>query len=291
MPYLPSGFGDVKTETLGALTAGSTGTGFSSNSNLNQKGAWVNFGSPTFDYEWVSIGVGASSAGADYVFDLGVWSGSVTDSFVIAGDLRLSAVKGAGDLFLAYTLPIRIPKGEVGVSGISMRCASSASVATLRAVVTGSSATPLGGPSFSRIVPFYTPATSRGVTIDPGATANTKGAWTTVGTVGITSTLSSIDALIVGIGPNVDVTRTGSATGLLDIGISGSWGERVEIPNLLWGFSTTSDTPFPSVYGPFPATFNNNGTVGTFTVSARAQSSNTTAGDRTLDLGVWACIR
>lgn len=289
MPYLPSSFGHAETESLGVVAATSTGTLITASATANAKGAWVSLGSPAFDYEWINIGIGASSAAADYVFDLGIWSGTATASFAIASDLRISALKGAADLFLSYTLPIRIPKGQAGVSGISMRCASPTASATLRAIVTGSSSSPLGGPSFSRIRSLYTPANSRGIAIDPGATANTKGAWTTVGSN--LSTLGSIDALIVGIGPNADVTRTGSATGLLDIGLSGTWGQRVEIPNLLWGFTTTSDTPFPSVYGPFPVTFNNNGTADLYDVVARAQSTNTTAGDRTLDLGVWACIR
>lgn len=274
MPYAAASFGDGDAETLGAVTATSTGTLITAGA-INAKGTWTALGTPTFPYEFFTVSVGASSAAADYVFDIGINDGS-GNVFVVAADLRISGLKGAADLFLSYPIPVRLPTSQ-----IMCRCASSTASATLRVLLTGTSAGLLGGGSYSRLVALYTPATSRGVTIDTGATANTKSAWVQM----TASTPHAIDAVMLGIGPNADVSRTAATTGLLDIGIGTAGAEYVMIPDQLWGFTTTSDTPFPNVLGPYPL-----GIPDATRLAARAQSNNTTAGDRTLDLAIWGLV-
>lgn len=273
MPYAAANFEDCTVETLGAVTGTSTGTLLTASATANAKGAWTTVGAAGFPYETIHVFVGASSAAADYVIDIGISNG--TGSFAIAEDLRLSALKGAGDLFLAYTLPIRIPEATV-----TARIASSTASATLRITITGSSSSPLSAGSFSKCEALYGVATSRGVTIDPGATANTKGAWVQIN--GGLASYETLDALIIGIGPNNDIARTTASTGLLDIGFGTTGNQYVAIGNILWGFTTTSDTPFPNVIGPIPVSV----PTGT-AIWARTQSTNNSAGDRTIDLGLW----
>lgn len=277
MPYAAASFGDCRTQTLGAVTGTSTGTLVTANATANTKGNWASLGQAARAYEMFHVGVGASSAAADYVFDVGL-SGDGTNFYAIAENLRLGALKGAADLFLSYSIPVRIPDGFF----VGMRCAASTGSATLRGIITAATSTPLGAGGFAECKAYYTSATSRGTTIDAGATANTKPAWTSVGTVAANET---IDAIMIGIGPNADVTRTAATTGLLDIGAGSAGAQYVVLENILWGFTTTSDTPYPSVIGPFPVSI-----PASTTIWARMQSTNTSAGDRTIDLAIWGLI-
>lgn len=277
MTYAAANFGDGRAQTLGAVTGTSTGTLVTASATVNTKGAWVSLGTPSFPFDSLSVFLGGSSAAADYVVDLGIDDGA-GNVFAVAEDLRLGALKGAADLFLNYQLPLRLPNGVP----VSARCACSTASGTLRALVVGTSAGPLSAGGFSRCIALYTPATSRGVTIDSGATANTKPAtWTQTQA----ATSHEVDAIMIGIGPNADVTRTTATTGLLDIGVGASGSEFALASNLLWGFTTTSDTPFPNVVGPLPL-----GIPAGSRVSARMQSTNATAGDRTVDLAVWGFV-
>ena len=277
MPYAAASFGDCRTQTIGAVTGTSTGTLVTASATANAKGNWASLGQAARSFDLFHVGVGASSAAADYVFDVGV-SGDGTNFYAIAENLRLGALKGAADLFLSYTIPVRIPDGFF----VGMRCAASTGGATLRGIVTGATSSPLGAGGFSECKAYYTPATSRGTTIDSGATANTKPAWVSVGTVAANET---IDAIMIGIGPNADVTRTAATTGLLDIGLGTAGNQYAVIENILWGFTTTSDTPYPSVIGPLPVSVPTGASIW-----ARTQSTNTSAGDRTIDLAIWGLI-
>lgn len=276
MPYAAASFGDGASETLGAVTGTSTGTLVTSSATINAKGAWATIGTSTFAYEQIIIQVGASGSAADYVFDIGIDDGA-GNAFVLAADLRISARKGAGDMFLSYALPLKIAAGAI----VEARSAATTASATLRMTIVGCTASPLSGGSYSSMVALYTQAASRGVTIDTGATANTKSAWTELQA----STAHNVDAIMIGIGPNADVNRTAVTTGLLDVGIGTSGAEFALASDLLWGFTTTSDTPYPNVIGPISIGI----TAGTRVVG-RAQSTNTAAGDRTLDLAVWGFV-
>lgn len=277
MPYAAASFSDCTTQTLGAVTTTSTGTLVTASATVNAKGDWTSLGQAERSYDLFHVGVGASSAAADYVFDVGL-SGDGVNWFAIAEDLRLGARKGAADLFLSYTIPVRIPDGFF----VGMRCAASTGGSSLRSIITAATSTPLSAGSFAKCKALYTPATSRGTTIDAGPTANTKPGWTSLGTIGSDET---IDAIMIGIGPNADVTRTGSATGLLDIGVGAAGAQYAVIENILWGFTTTSDTPYPSVIGPLPVSIPTG-----VDIWARMQSTNNAAGDRTIDLAIWGLI-
>ena len=276
MPYAAASFGDGASQTLGAVTGTSTGTLVTASATTNAKGAWATIGTTTYAYDRIIVQVGAAGSAADYVFDIGIDDGA-GNSYVLAENLRLSGLKGAGDLFLSYSLPLKIAAGAI----VEARAAATVASATMRITIIGCSASPLSGGSYSYMVALYTPATSRGVTIDTGATLNTKSAWTQLQA----STAHNVDALMLGIGPNADVTRTAVTTGLLDIGIGSSGAEFALASNMLWGFTTTSDTPFPNVIGVIPM-----GIAAGTRVVARAQSNNVTAGDRTLDLAAWGFV-
>lgn len=278
MPYAAASFGDCRTQTLGAVTGTSTGTLVTASATANAKGNWASLGQAARSYDLFHVGVGASSAAADYVFDIGLSADGSTGWFAIAENLRLGALKGAADLFLSYAIPVRIPDGFF----VGMRCAASTGSSTLRGIVTAATSTPLGAGGFAECKAYYTAATSRGTTIDAGATANTKPAWTSVGTVGTNET---IDAIMIGIGPNADVTRTAATTGLLDIGVGAAGAQYAVLENILWGFTTTSDTPYPSVIGPLPVSIPTG-----VDIWARMQSTNNSAGDRTIDLAIWGLI-
>lgn len=278
MPYAAASFGDCMTQTLGAVVASSTGTQITSNATANTKGNWTSLGQASRAYEFIHASIGAAGATADFVFDVGLSANGSTGWYSIAENLRLSSLKAANDLFLAYSIPIRVPDGFF----VGVRSASSVGGQNFRSLVTLATSTPLSAGTFSECKALYIPGTSRGITIDPGATANTKGAWTNITTIAADET---IDAIMLGIGPNNDVARTANGQGLLDIGVGTTGNQYVVIENILWGFSTTTDFPFPNVIGPFPVSI----PPGT-DIWARAQSTNNAAGDRTIDLAIWGLI-
>ncbi len=122
-------------------------------------------------------------------------------------------------------------------------------------------------------------ATTKGTTIDPGGTVDTKGAWVEI-TSGLTHPIKALTPLI---GPNADFTRSAAREDfLVDVGAGSSGNEQVIIPDLKLSAYTTNDTLLPHYHGWFNIMLD----AGT-RIAMRAQSNNNTVGERELDAVIY----
>lgn len=268
MSIAAAGFQHGRSETLGVNTGTSAGTTVTAGT-VNAKGSWASLGQTTFNWQWINLYM-AQTAASDKIIDIGVSSDNST-WYAIASDLRLAGRKSA-DIIQSLALPLQVKAGNY----VAVRVAASTASHVVNAAITGSSIGMMGGTGYSRSIPLYTAATSRGVAIDPGGTANTKSAWTEL----VASTSTGVDSIYVMIGQNADTTRTSNAEALLDIGVGAASSEFAMIPNIYMRWTTTLDGPQINI-GPMPCYIPAGSRV-----SARAQCTDTSAGDRTLDVAV-----
>ncbi len=233
------------------------------------KGAWaVRDPAIKFDVKYMQVHFLTGSTLAEYLMDIGV--GATGSEQVIISDIYFGPTYNTIRTSGVYLFPVCIPKG----SQISARVQASTKDSTVNFQLM------LIGAGFSNIscskVDTYGADTSDsgGTSIDPGASANTKGAW-----VEITSgCLRPILGLSIAIGNQLNTARTTGAW-LLDIGVGAAGSETVIIPDLGLIASGTSDRVSPYVFPFIPLSI----PVGT-RISARAQSTITDATDRTFDI-------
>lgn len=271
-PHAPNS----RTENQGKTAATSRGTTITAGGSADTKGTWVNLGAATsFAYETIMVCMTRPNA-SDIVIDIGISDGS--NRWVLAADLRFAALRVVSEPTCQIVVPVHVPSG----AQLSARCASSVGGAACDVLVIGSSSGLGGAPGFSRCVALFTFSTARGVAIDPGAAANTKGAWAQI----TASCPNDIGAMFGLIGHNGDVARAAAAAMLLDIGIGAAASEFVLYPNASLKWSTVTDGPtncprIPVFACNVPATTR---------IAARAQCSITTAGDRTVDLALYGLV-
>lgn len=243
----------------------------------NTKGTWVTNAAykPTFSWNLLKI-MAYNRSAADHVFDIGVDDGS-GNVYVICPDLRCPGLRTARMGMVQYLLPLHVPKDKQ----IAFRCAGSTGSLAIALTIGGHSNGIGGAQGFSRMVSLYTPASSRGVAVDPGATAHTKGAWAQL----TSSSSDRIVGLMFAVGHNGDIGRAANARGVIDIGIGAAASERVLIADSLVIAETAIDSWYPIIHGPFPCDV----PAGT-RFAARFQNEINTASDRLCDIAAWGFV-
>jgi hypothetical protein len=253
------------------------------NGNANVKAAWVNLGAATsFAYEAITVCYTSRTglaAAENQLVDIGVSDG--TNRWILCADLYSASQK----LIHAHGFILYIPVHVPADAQLSARMSGSVggTINPVGEVTVIGYASGLGGaPGFSRCVALFTPASSRGVAVDPGATANTKGAWAQM----TASCPEDIGAMFGMIGYNNDVSRAAAARALIDIGIGAASSEFVLRPNALVCWSTVKDGPANCPGIPLFAC----NVPKTTRIAARAACSLNTAGDRTVDLALYGLV-
>jgi hypothetical protein len=259
-------------ESLGAVTASTTGTTITAGSSA-AKGSWVSLGTTTFEWNWLRAYVFTMSSGQDYTFDIHFSNASTAKPFLIE-DLHIRS-NAVSLLAFSVVVPVRVPAGAT----LYARSASTGNAATFRLILIGESYGPRGVKGFTRCAALFTPSTTRGVTVDAGAVAHTKGSWTSIS--------SGIDAHIGGLiamfGTAGDAARV-TAQFLVDID-TGTGSSSPLIPNMAAETESSVDLPIPPAHGPFFVNIApNTAFVG------RCQASTTTAGDRTVDICLYGLV-
>lgn len=258
-------------DTYGELSASSTGTSLTV-SATNTKGGWVELSAATaFAAEAVLVTIGGSVAGSpSQLIDIGI--GAAASERVVIPDLLLS--NRLGHPMSVGPIPIRIPSG----SRLVARCQSTSTANIPKVTVTIMSANLSGLSGFSRMTAYgITTADSGGTSVDPGGTANTKGAYSEL----TSSTTHPISVLFIAIAAQANAALTDAAW-LCDFSMGAAGSERIILPDQWVGTQTASDVITPSFVGPIPVSI----PAGT-RLAARSQCSIIDAADRLYDVAFY----
>lgn len=225
----------------GANTALSRGTSITASATANTKGAYTQLiASTTYPSHQIIVMFDDCSAGIDYLVDIAV--GAAASEQVMIPDLYVGGGTGSIVYGAYYVFNILVDDGV----RISARCQAS----TLSSVVRCSLLLVHGdeqmAPPYSIITAYgINAATSGGVSVDPGAVANTKGAYSQI----VASTSDEIDELYLAFGNQKNTTRS-SQSWLADLAIGGAGSEQIIIPNIALNCSTSPDIVAPQTFGP-----------------------------------------
>jgi len=265
-------------ENGNAQAAASRGGTITANATANTKAATWNqlIAATSFDTVGVMIMFDDCTANIDYLVDIAV-GGSGAEIVIIDNILVSAGATGSLTYGGHYYFPLRIPKG----TRVSARCQSGATgsnVVRICALFIGGNM--MASAARGKVTTYgANTTTSGGVSIDPGATANTKPAFPATQIVAAT-TYAMVEMLIV-LGNQRNLARS-SASWLLDICIGASGSEQILFPNIALNSSTSPDTLIPLVIGPLPVDI----PAGT-RLSARAQCTDNVVGTRTFDLVIY----
>lgn len=256
-------------ENAGAATATSRGTAVTANAAANTKGNYAQLIAATsFEADGILIMLDDCAAGVDYLLDIAV--GAAALEVVLLSNLIVTG--GTGSIVYGghYYFPVKIPKG----TRLSARCQASTGSSVVRVSALLFSQGVMPGETMN-IIRSYGPDTtdSGGVSVDPGATINTKGAYSQI----TASTSLSAKFLTLAIGNQLNTVRS-SQSWLVDIAVGGVGSEQVIVPNLIFNCSTSPDIVVPQVYNMIPVSI----PVGS-RLSVRAQSDGNDATDRLFD--------
>ncbi len=245
--------------------------------NANVKGAWTTLLDPTPDGGGFGIWLTLFnlSTSRDYYFDIGIAPTGTTNYVTIWPDLALGMGTGVGQVFSAF-IPIFWPGGK----RIGIRSQASTGTAGANAQAQLMQGDFIAGDALRRATAYgLVTATTRGTTLDSGATAHTKpSSWTQL----IASSTNPMKLFMVGI--TKFFARTTNVSFLLDIAIGAAASEQTILRNLPFWFHGSSDQPDMGsmLAGPFlcdvPAGKR---------LSARVQSSSAVAADRVADVVLY----
>lgn len=268
MPQFPSEIGSNRYESAGEDGTISAGTVIVSDASAHTKGNWTeliassSFRSYAFILNW------CSNDTEDYLIDIGV--GANPNETPIVENI-LSNIQKLEVSAMTHTIPVMIPEGSRITA--RMQDTTGAKDGWVNLQLIGSPF--LAGPALGRATTYgANTADTGGVEVDPGATLNTKGAWSEIAA----STTNPIKALSVFIGSKNNAAL-GAARFLIDIGVGANPNEKVIIPNLAMHTNITSDIFIPMDFGPYPVNIPEGSRL-----VARAQCSINSSTDRLFDV-------
>ena len=263
--------GAQRVEAIGEDTAISGGTQVVASATVHTKGAWAQLvASSLFAADGIAILVPVfGTLVGRALMDIGV--GAASSEQVVIPNIYFEGVTTQRGSH--YSFPIRIPAGS-RVSARAQSSAVSSALFTVAHLFQGGWRSPRG---LSRVIDYGTnTGDTGGVQVDPGATINTKGAWSEI----ISSTTARIKHLTISVGGQGNAVRTGTHH-LTDIGIGAAGSEQVLIPDIYFWQEDVSDS-FNMGSRSFPCDI----PEGT-RIAARGQCGINDATDRLFDLMVY----
>lgn len=199
---------------------------------LNTKGAWsevIAAADVVEDVCLLKISIdNASTLATQYLIDIG--KGGAGSEIVIVANIPFASATQFNVGQWSILIPVSLPKG----TRVAARCQSNAAGAeTVRVQVHA-----IGGQLNSAVNTTYgsDTSTSAATTIDPGASASTKGAWTEL-TASSTDTIAWLTVVLSGLGNDARTTATYN----LDIGTGGAGSETVVLADLHFKTDTAAD--------------------------------------------------
>lgn len=259
-------------------TSTTDGITVTSSASVDTDGTWQTNSAykPTFSWNILTLYVWNANVDS-FIMDIGVDDGA-GNVYVLCPDLRVPGLRIARSGMSVYHLPLHVPQGRQ----LAFRCASAAGSNGVRVVCGGSSNGIYGAQGFSRMVALFSPvAGSKGVSVDPGASANTKGAWSQM----TASSSDRVVGLMLATGDDGDVARAANQNMALDVGIGAGGSERVLIPNIVFVAETNADQWRPAQTGVYPCDV----PAGT-RFAVRGACSVSTASDRLIDVSLYGFV-
>lgn len=266
----------VAFETLGAVTASSDTTGIAA--SANSETAWTELSASTANAAkvlYVNVHKDGIANTASILIDVGV--GSAGSEVVTVPDLFLepgpTGSQTWGTFFGPYTVDIATS------SRIAARIEGSNNADDIQIqVIIGSESVPQITSPSTTSYGTTTGSSPKGTQVDPGASANTKGAWSEL----TTSFSSTGEHVWFHIGNNQNSVMT-DCSWLIDIGTGSDGSEVAVIENIHVMCEQNGDTLGPRMVGPFPANV-----FQSQRVAARAQCSITDSTDRLINMTATA---
>lgn len=262
-------------ETCGTVAASSRGTSVTSGA-ANTKGAYAQLiASSAFDADALLViaaheAVGFLGITVSALLDIAI--GAAASEQVVIPDVLLSLNQWCGRSGSPFLVPCKIPAGSRIAARLASSDASTPFNVTVCAINYGLFAMPGG-----KIVSYGTAsATSRGTSLDPGATANTKGAYSQL----VASTNEDLSGIIICVGSQ-NLDKTTSCEALLDIAIGAAASEIILIADLPLGVDTNAQQYMPLVFPFIPCKI----PAGT-RIAARCQNTTNTAAHRSFDVSI-----
>lgn len=266
----PNGIGDFRAPSAVAST--SSGTVVTTGGSAHTKGSWTQItASSAVDADAVIVMIRGAS-GADTLTDIAV--GASGSEVVVCSNLY----EGAGSIpafahGATYVIPLQIPAGT-RISARSQGHVSSQGLKVDLYLMKGGVAFPS---ACGRLTPYgANTADSGGVQIDPGTTANTKGAYSEI----TSSTSNPIKALIAAFPLVGDGTRS-DCDWMVDIAVGAAGSEVPLISNFHLMCAATGNSHYPQASPTIPVAIPS-GTR----IAVRAQCSITTS-DRLFDAIIY----
>ena len=269
-PFL-GGFTELLTTSQGGS---SLGANFTCGAN-DAKASWTELNaSLTRDYAGFVLQIGdMGTANQTYLIDIAIGGAGSEKILVENVYVDASGTFYAGDNF---DFPIVLPKGaRLAIRGQT----SNGSNVTVRAQIHGITAAWPDMPGFSKMETIGADtANSKGTSVDPGATANTEGAWTQI----IASTTDDIAGLMLNLGSDGTIV---SGRLLIDIAIGASLSEQIVVEDYTFAQSAGAERTFRNVAF-FPIEI----PAGT-RIAIRAQSDTNTTPGREFDVVLHGLVR
>lgn len=232
------------------------------------KGSWVELTASSDELTGFIVTAAPNTNGGSTSFMIDIGVGGAGSEVVIVENLYLNSSQAAEEQEGEWVIPIQIAAGE----RIAARCQSSGVSGTIAALITSESGNFLIGSTGAESISYGEAlATTTGVDIDAGASANTKGAWSE-----ITSSSDDLIGFCISVGNNQNSGMV-DANFLLDIAIGGAGNEEVIVPNLFIVTSLRESLHYARVFHGIRIP---SGTR----IAARIQSNITDAADRVLDI-------
>lgn len=261
--------------SIGATLATSNGTTLNgSTSTTFTKGTWTQLIASTATDLTALLIVGQTftSGGTAFAVDIGVGPGGSQSSVI--NNLNFSQVASSG---ASYLFPLNLPAGTSLWGRVSCNDINDAMVICVNAFQdlytsagTGSAIDTYG----------FSTATNLGTLVDPGATANTKGAYSQI-TASVTSDLAGI--LLAFDLQGLTGGTVGAVFWLIDIAVGAAGAEQVIIPNL---YQMATTATLGSFFVPFPLYLPIQIPSGT-RVAVRAQCSTNVSPDRLMGITLY----
>jgi hypothetical protein len=278
-------FGAV--QTSGPVVSTSAGTAITAGATANTVGSYTTLiSSTTNDCAWLEIGIYCPHSSLIVVLAVNIAVGPAGSEVVIVPDLVATAVgSGTGVVDIkTYYFPCSIPAGS-RISANSQSTAGSVGVAVMAQTYDDA----FGSHGAGGVIDVYgfNPSTTLGTSVDPGGTANTKGAFAQL----TAATNQDMAGFFLGLHGSPSATGGSSLIypSLIDIAIGASGSEKIIRPNYpinMTASGTACNNPLPgsSPFYPIPIP------AGT-RIAARAQSFDTATPARQINTVLYGVRR